>query len=343
MPTRRSVRTCSRAPGRARIGQAVLAGTVLTLGACAHTRAGPGDESARRAADAELLAVRGRLSERDQQVEQLESRLALLESAQRGLRARIEADRERPTFEAVRIGAPNESEPVRDEPTAAIAASGPRPLLRLHGDGRDDRARPRLDRGELTASYVPAVRERAPLESVPAVNERLSVMPVPPVRRPETGTDAPSSSPPRPRAAAPTPAPTRVHESDARGEAEDAEALYVRALDLVRQRSFAPALAAIDALLAAHPRHPHAVRALFWRGEILFAQHAYARALETFERALAREPSGDKAPNALLRIALCHARLGAPDRAREALEALRIRFPDSEAAHMAAQVTQEDS
>jgi len=120
-----------------------------------------------------------------------------------------------------------------------------------------------------------------------------------------------------------------------------AEALYVRALDLARKRAFGEAGEALDAFLRAYPDDPRAVRVMFWRGEVLFAQRAYVRALEAFRGALAREPTGDKAPSALLRIALCHLRLGAPEEARAALAQLRTEFPDSEAARLADRVTQE--
>ncbi len=115
------------------------------------------------------------------------------------------------------------------------------------------------------------------------------------------------------------------------------EVHYARALDLVRQRDFEHALAALTDFLARYPRDMRAPRVLFWRGEVLFAQHEYTRALEAFETALARDPAGDKAPDALLKMSLCHKRLGDADRARAAVQRLKSQFPQSNAAKLAAQ------
>ena len=77
--------------------------------------------------------------------------------------------------------------------------------------------------------------------------------------------------------------------------------------------------------------------ALYWRGEVLYAQRQYGRALRQFEGVLASAPDGDRVPDALYKIGLCHRRMGEPQRAREAFERLRTRFPDSKAARLASQ------
>jgi tol-pal system protein YbgF len=150
---------------------------------------------------------------------------------------------------------------------------------------------------ERRASEAPA------LQPIPEVSERLPIAPLPPA----------------PAAYAPPPA----------------QDLYLEAMDLVRRRDFAGALEKLDAFLAARPNDGRTTRALFWRGEVLFAQKRYELALAAFEGALNREPRGEKAADALLKIGLCHRRLGAPERARAALEQLKAQFPDSYAARLA--------
>lgn len=146
--------------------------------------------------------------------------------------------------------------------------------------------------------------EMPPLQPVPQVSERLPVAPLPPALA-GTGAYPPSQD------------------------------LYLEAMDLVRRRDFAGALDKLDAFLAQRPDDGRATRALFWRGEVLFAQKRYEPALAAFEGALSREPRGEKAADALLKIGLCHRRLGAPDKARAALERLKAQFPDSYAARLA--------
>jgi tol-pal system protein YbgF len=116
-----------------------------------------------------------------------------------------------------------------------------------------------------------------------------------------------------------------------------AEQHYRQAIDLVRQRNFDAALISLNDFLVRHADDPRAPRVLFWRGEVLFAQRDYARALGAFETSLAQDPGGEKAPDAWLRVARCHLRLGAKERARAAIERLKAQFPNSDAARLAAQ------
>ncbi len=116
-----------------------------------------------------------------------------------------------------------------------------------------------------------------------------------------------------------------------------AEQHYRQAIDLVRQRDFDAALISLNDFLVRYADDPRAPRVLFWRGEVLFVQRDYTRALGAFETSLAQDPAGEKAPDAWLRVARCHLRLGAKDRARAAIERLKAQFPKSDAARLAAQ------
>ncbi len=153
-------------------------------------------------------------------------------------------------------------------------------------------------------------RERAnePMMPIPVVSERLPLAPLPEAM-PSAGQAA----------------------------ALDPRSHYRQAIDLVRQRAFGAALASLTDFLVRHPSDGRAPKVMFWRGEVLFAQREYTSALEAFESSLAREPKGAKAADALLKVGLCHKRLGAPERARDAMERLKAQFPQSDAARLAAQ------
>jgi tol-pal system protein YbgF len=155
----------------------------------------------------------------------------------------------------------------------------------------------------------------------PATNERLSVVPLP---------DAPAAKKPA-AAAAPAPSP------------EPVEDLYLRGLDLLRRHEFAEAQREFDAFVSARPRDPRVGKAHFFRAELAYAERDYKRALAAYEQSLSADPLGDKAPDAMLRSALCQLSLGAREKARAILNSLRAKFPDSEAARKSAQVMQEDS
>jgi tol-pal system protein YbgF len=336
----------------ARACRVVLA--LQLLPACAH-----GAEVAAARAEAaesgsrELDGLKAALTLRDQTIQQLEGRLALLEAAQRQLRGELEVERARaalhedtardaPPRETVRIGArgraaaQTQAQPTPAAPSALAEAHEARPLLRLHAD-HTERAERRAP--ELVSTWT-----------APTTTERLSVSPVPalPGARNPAAARASASTVAPPTLTAPAQARTTPDATVGRASvqgaskparvstaASDDEDLYVHALDLLRRRELPEALRELDAFVQRSPNDPRLARAQFWRGEILFAERQFARALSAFEQALARDPTGDKAPDALLRVARCHQRLGASAPARAALLELRTQFPGSAAAREA--------
>jgi len=111
----------------------------------------------------------------------------------------------------------------------------------------------------------------------------------------------------------------------------DAKKAYDNALQLVNQHQNDRALEALNAFLVKWPDHPYAENAMYWRGEIYFAQGEYLRAAEQFE-AVVNRFNGRKAPDALLKIGLCHEKLGAPTRAQDYWARLKRDYPQSDAA-----------
>ncbi|MET0286345.1 MAG: tetratricopeptide repeat protein [Polyangiales bacterium] len=285
-------------------------GLALILSACAH--AAPVKPVA-NPQDAELVRLRAELNARDQEISQLEGRLALAEAGQRQLRAELEraydAQPEAPVAregqrDSVRIGRAPQPEPMRQiaEPQEQ------RPMLRLHNDRAPARSYARSDAPELTSTWTP-----------PVANERLTVAPLPDV--PKRAVTPPPPPPQQPRA----------------------DDLYLRGLDLLRRREFAEAQRELDAFVTSRPQDPRVGKAHFFRAELMYAERDYEHALTAYQQSLGRDPSGDKAPEAMLRSAHCQLALGKRDQARATLEALRSKFPDSEAAHKSVHVMQENS
>jgi tol-pal system protein YbgF len=112
----------------------------------------------------------------------------------------------------------------------------------------------------------------------------------------------------------------------------EAKRSYDNALSLVHDKKYDRALEALSAFLVRWPDHPYVENALYWRGESYFARGEFLRAAEQFEAVLARPGAGAKSADALLKIGMCHSRLGAPDRAKEYWDRLRRDFPRSDAA-----------
>lgn len=112
----------------------------------------------------------------------------------------------------------------------------------------------------------------------------------------------------------------------------DAKKAYETALSQVQGKQYDKGLAGLTSFLARWPDHPYAENAVYWRGEAYYGQGEYLRAAEQFESVLARYGAGAKTPDALLKLGLCHDRLGSPARAREYWDRLKSEFPKSDAA-----------
>jgi tol-pal system protein YbgF len=129
----------------------------------------------------------------------------------------------------------------------------------------------------------------------------------------------------------------QVSSDDSTGSALDPEAkrAYDAALALVNARQYGPGLDALTAFLVKWPDHPYVDHAMYWRGECYFAQGDFAHALEQFEGVLARFPAGMKAPDALLKLGMCHQKLGHSAQARASFDRLVQDYPQSDAARHA--------
>ncbi len=112
----------------------------------------------------------------------------------------------------------------------------------------------------------------------------------------------------------------------------EAKKSYEAALALVHTKHYDRGLEGLNAFLVRWPDHPYAENAMYWRGEAYFAQGEYLRAAEQFEAVMARFGGGNKAPDALLKLGMCHDRLGASSRAREYWGRLKNEYPRSDAA-----------
>jgi tol-pal system protein YbgF len=158
---------------------------------------------------------------------------------------------------------------------------------------------------------APAADEPLDLPAPPAgVAPRLAVVPLPAERAKALGS-----------AAAP-------------GVDGDAREQYRAALRALRDRRWDEALALLNRLLSEHPGRPLGQLATYWRGEVHYAQQRYREALIDFE-SVALQPDGGKAADALLKLGMCHRRLGDPISAERYFRQLREQHPSSDAARIA--------
>ncbi len=84
-----------------------------------------------------------------------------------------------------------------------------------------------------------------------------------------------------------------------------------------------------------HPKHPLADNAMYWIGETWYAQAMWIKAAGVFHTVVRRYASGNKVPDALLKMALCYAKLGERADSQAVLGELIRRFPTTPAADFA--------
>ncbi len=119
------------------------------------------------------------------------------------------------------------------------------------------------------------------------------------------------------------------------GAAATDQQAYDAALAALRAGRYADAERALSEFGQRYPASPLADNAQYWRGEALYVQRAFDAALAVFQAVATREPESRKAPDALLKLALCQHELGREPLARQTLARLKTRFPDSDAAREA--------
>jgi tol-pal system protein YbgF len=253
-----------------------------------------------------------------ERIRELEAQLALAHAEAGALRSELRGVEASARTQATRIAhpPPPEVEPVITEERAP---SGPRPVLRLHGPTPSAASLRVLD--PIPGPPAPAVAAAPPLPSL-----RLPTDVAP---RFDPGFDPAAGVPRIPEApvvVAPPPAPAPRDDGAVR--------TYREALAHMSARRLDEALAGLDTFLRAHPGHAYAGNAMYWRGEIHYARRDYRRALAELIALVERFPQASKIPEALLRIGLCHARMGDPARARQVFERLRTDYPRSVAARM---------
>lgn len=123
--------------------------------------------------------------------------------------------------------------------------------------------------------------------------------------------------------------------------ATSAEELFDRGMESFRAGEVGQAVLDFEDLVERHPGHPLVVGAHFWIGECYFRARDFEHASLAYQKAIDLAPTGERTPDALLRLGLALRSLRREDRAREAWSRLIRDFPESEAAQRARAVMRE--
>jgi tol-pal system protein YbgF len=206
---------------------------------------------------------------------------------------------------------PEEQPPAEEAVTVDESSSHKRPVLRLEGTPGP----PRVARVEKTAPPSATASEGVPNLGVMKVRDR--------------GIPA----------AAPAAKSEPVRSEPVRSEAPpvDAEplALYREAYAALMSGRGDEAADQFRDFVRRFPRHDYADNAQYWLGETFYARKEFASAAPEFQAVVARWPSGNKAPDAMLKLGFCLLALGDADKGREVLVQVTRHYARTDAAQLA--------
>ncbi len=197
-------------------------------------------------------------------------------------------------------------------PTVALHPLAPPPANPIPA-GTETDAEPEVEyAGEAAKStaHRPVLRLRGDSAEVSIVRESPAVAPVVRVAR----EGAPQAS---------------------KGEGAEVVAVYRKAFAALRAGRHDEAARGFRDLLRDFPDSDLADNAQYWLGECYYDRKDFVQAVHEFRRVIERYPSGNKVPDALLKVGFSYLALGSTDAGRQTLIQLQRSYPRHEAAVLA--------
>ncbi|MDH3999169.1 MAG: tol-pal system protein YbgF [Desulfuromonadales bacterium] len=115
--------------------------------------------------------------------------------------------------------------------------------------------------------------------------------------------------------------------------------VYLQAFGDYASGRYQAAAHGFDLFLQRFPNNSYAANAQFWLGDCYFNQQQYETAITEFQKVVQEHPKADKAPEALLKIAMTLLQLDETEQAEESIATLKHNYPKSPAAKKAQELT----
>ena len=114
------------------------------------------------------------------------------------------------------------------------------------------------------------------------------------------------------------------------------QAMYTRAFEALKAKDYAAATEGFRSLAATYPNGELADNTQYWLGETYYVTQEYDHAAAAFQRVLSGWPSSRKVPDAMLKLGYTQIEQNKVAAGRTTLQQLVDRYPDSDAAKLAA-------
>jgi tol-pal system protein YbgF len=135
----------------------------------------------------------------------------------------------------------------------------------------------------------------------------------------------------------PTPGASGGSAAGAGGSASSEQAAYTTAFDALKASNYAGAISGFNSFLSTYPSSPIAENAQYWLGEAYYATGKYDQAAQSFRTVGERWPNSRKSPDALLKLGFSQLEMKRSADARVSLGDVIRKYPDSDAAKLAAE------
>ena len=119
------------------------------------------------------------------------------------------------------------------------------------------------------------------------------------------------------------------------GNSTDEQISYLAAYELIKNKQYDPALKAMQTFTTNYPQGGYTANAHYWLGELYMVKKDYPLAIQEFEVVLSKFPSSSKSSASLLKIGYALAASGKTDSAKQKLQGVIKRYPDTHAAALA--------
>lgn len=120
-----------------------------------------------------------------------------------------------------------------------------------------------------------------------------------------------------------------------RDDSAEAVAAYRKAFEALRAGKHDEAAQGFKEFLRAYPASDLADNSQYWLGECYYDRKDFVQAVREFRRVIERYPSGNKVPDALLKVGFSYLALGSTEAGKQTLSQLQRSYPRHEAAVLA--------
>ncbi len=115
----------------------------------------------------------------------------------------------------------------------------------------------------------------------------------------------------------------------------DEQISYLAAYELVKNKRFDDAIAAMQSFVVKYPQGGYSANAEYWLGELYLVKKDYPKSIEHFEVVLKQFPSSSKSAASLLKAGYAYAASGNNAEAKRRLEQVVRTYPDTPTAQLA--------